>query len=168
MDCKPGLCPGCTEAQPSLAINLSASEKHEPSSDAGKVHDQENDGPSDLSCTDDEEDQKESQFTPGDVVWAKHGRTWYPAKVLSRADVPENLHKSLFRNKVDELVVQWYGEKTFSWKRTSQLDHLSENHIDSSLASKSHRMGYCYIKRPCQTREWISEFCKPWLTLHSF
>ena len=125
MDCKlSGLCPGCTEAQPSLAINISASEEHEPSSDAGKVQDQEDDGPSNLSSTDDDDDQEESQFTPGDVVWAKHGRTCYPAKVVSRADGPENLHKSLFWNKGDELEVQWYEEKTFSWKRTSQLDHL--------------------------------------------
>ena len=80
----------------------------------------------------------------GDVVWAKHGWTWYPAKVMSRADVPENLHTSLFRNKVDELVVQWYGENTFSWKRTSQLDHLSENRIDSSRASRSNSMLLLY------------------------
>ena len=145
MDCKPsGLCPSCTEAKPSLAIDLSTSEEAEPSSHAGKVQDQEDDGPSDLSGTDDDEDQEESQFTPDDVVWAKHGRTWYPAKVVSCADVPEKLHKSLFRNKVDELVVQWYGEKTFSWKKTSQLDHLSENRIDSSRASKSHRMLLLY------------------------
>ena len=74
MDCKPsGPCPGCTKAQPSLAINLSASEEHEPSSDAGKVQGQEDDGPFDLSGTDDDDDQEESQFTPGDVVWVGHG-----------------------------------------------------------------------------------------------
>ena len=38
MDCKPsGMCQGCTEAQPSLAINLSTPEEHEPSSDIGKA-----------------------------------------------------------------------------------------------------------------------------------
>ena len=66
-DCKPsGLCPGCTEAQPLLAINLSASEEHDPSSDAGKVQDEEDDGPFDLLGND--EDEEESQLTPGDVV----------------------------------------------------------------------------------------------------
>ena len=144
MDCKPGLCPGCTEAQPSIAINLSTSEEHKPSSAAGKVQDQKDDEPSDLSSTDDDEDQEESQFTPGDVVWAKHGQSWYPAEVVSQADVPENLYISLFRNKADELVVQWYGEKTFSWERASQLNYFTENRIDSYRASKSPRMLLLY------------------------
>ena len=39
----------------------------------------------------DESSEDEEEFNPGDVIWAKHGRIWYPAQICSLNDVPSNL-----------------------------------------------------------------------------
>lgn len=73
-------------------------------------------------------------------------RTWYPAKVVPITEVPEKLHRSLFRRKVNELpvVVQWYGEQRFSRKKPQELDNLSENRTDAARAARSHKMLLLY------------------------
>ena len=39
----------------------------------------------------DESSEDEEEFNPGDVIWAKDGRIWYPAQICSLNDVPSNL-----------------------------------------------------------------------------
>lgn len=80
----------------------------------------------------------------GDVVWGKHGRTWYPAKVVSKADVPLNLQKTLFRTTGDTLVVKWYGSEQYSKLKSVNVDHLAENKVDAARASRSHQMQLLY------------------------
>ena len=54
----------------------------------------------DQSQTDESDDEdEEEEINPGDVIWAKHGRIWYPAQICSLNDVPSNLqHRFCVQN----------------------------------------------------------------------
>ena len=44
-----------------------------------------------------------NNITPGDAVWGMCGRMWYPAKVRSLTDVPENMC-NIFHNNRKKLM----------------------------------------------------------------
>ena len=49
--------------------------------------------------SDESSEDEEEEFNPGDVIWAKHGRIWYPAQICSLNDVPSNLqHRFCVQN----------------------------------------------------------------------
>ena len=60
-----------------------------------------------LSDTSDEEED-ESDYNPGDIVWARHGRIGYPAQIQSLVDLPEHL-QARFQRQRDTVVVQCLG-----------------------------------------------------------
>jgi len=100
------------------------------------VYDKEDDGASDLSDSDEESPQ--DAHGPGDIVWAKYGRMWYPAKVLSTNEIPIHLQKNLARSaQKDSVVVKWYGEDKYSRVKTGNVDMLAENKLDASRAAKN-------------------------------
>ena len=109
------------------------------------VQDVEDDGASDVS-SDSDDDSEDEDLGPGDIVWARYGRVWYPAKIVSSEDVSKNLHKSLFRSKPgeDALVVKWYGEDRFSRVKTQNIDHLPENKVDAARAAKNDKIHLYY------------------------
>ena len=89
--------------------------------------------------TDDETDTSEdedSEFNPGDIIWAKYGRIWYPAQIYSLADVPVHL-QSQFQGQKEKVIVKWFGEDKYSSVLVNQLDVLGENLIDAARAAKS-------------------------------
>lgn len=47
------------------------------------------------------------------VVWAKYGKFWYPAKVVSLETVPTNFRKKLPSTE-NKYVISWFGESKFS------------------------------------------------------
>ena len=74
--------------------------------------------------------------TQGDPVLTRNGRTWYPVEVISQAGIPsEKLF--LYRNHIDEVVIQWYDKKKPSAKRRLPHRTILKNLIDSALATKS-------------------------------
>ena len=49
--------------------------------------------------SDESSEDEEEQFNPADVIWAKHGRIWYPAQIYSLNNVPSNLqHRFCVQN----------------------------------------------------------------------
>ena len=67
------------------------------------------DGASDLS-SDSDDNPAEDSISPGDVVWAKYGRTWYPGKVAASYDIPPNQQRNFVRCKGDNsVVIGWHG-----------------------------------------------------------
>ena len=82
-------------------------------------------------------------ISPGDVVWGLCGRIWYPAKVCSLLDLPEDMQNS-FRNSQQKLILKWYGENNFSLVRASKVEQLAENKVDAQRASRSAKMQILY------------------------
>ena len=85
--------------------------------------------------SDESSEDEEEKFNPGDVIWAKHGRIFYPGQICSLNDVPSNLqHRFLVQNKV---IVKSFGENNFPSVNSSQIDVLGENLVDAARAAKS-------------------------------
>lgn len=130
------LCQECKEAPPSVSVPDEQEEEPAPPA----VHDMEDTGGSDLSSESDDEN-----LAPGEIVWAKYGKTFYPAQIVSHYDVPPKLQKKLFRSKgKDFVVVKWYGEDRYSKVRTVNVDILAENKVDVARAAKSDKMHLLY------------------------
>ena len=100
--------------------------------------DDEDHGQSDVDEDNDDEVDEEnfSSYAPGDIVWGKYGKNYYPAKIVSHGELPERLQKGLFRlRKPESAIVKWYGEDNFSWVKIKDIDELAENKCDSARAS---------------------------------
>ena len=90
-------------------------------------------------------DNEGTLAAPGDIVWARYGRCFYPAKIISYSGLPSNLQSGLFRKKKSEsVIVKWYGESNFSWVRLKNIDELAENKIDNARASMNKSMQQTY------------------------
>ena len=133
MECLPSsLCQTCVKEQPPVHIS-------EPESSLGPpVQYSENDGSSDISCGSVKE--SEEGFVCGNFAWAKHRIKWYPAKVVSKADISANLQKTLFRTIGNIVVVKWYGAEKYSKLKTVNVDGLSDNKVDAARLPQSHQM----------------------------
>ena len=96
----------------------------------------------DIALSDDSDDDSdeaygnEDEFRPGDVVWAKYQKVWYPAKVALSTDLPSSLKRKLQSSSVFIPVI-WYGENKFSLVQIRSIDHLSQIRIDEARASVS-------------------------------
>ena len=99
-----------------------------------QFHDNDDQGQTDES--DESSDDEEDEFNPGDVIWAKHGRIWYPAQICTLSDVPSNLQHR-FRVQNNKVIVKWFRESNFSSVNSSQIDVLAENLVDAARAAKS-------------------------------
>ena len=60
----------------------------------------------------------------GDIVWGKHGRIWYPARVCSNEEVPDNILKKLGRNLMGKMIVKWWGEENYSALPECRIERL--------------------------------------------
>ena len=60
------------------------------------IEDEEDNVPTDVSDSPTDEEE-EDVFCPGDIIWAKHGRIWYPAKIVRVQDLSDHL-QSHFRS----------------------------------------------------------------------
>ena len=101
----------------------------------GECRDDDDNGFTD-DTSDESEEEEDVEFTPGDVIWAKHGRIWYPAKICCLNDKPPHLQNSFLVQK-DTLIVKWYGEDNYSAVNANQVDILGENLVDASRAARS-------------------------------
>ena len=100
----------------------------------GVCNDDDANGQTDVSDTSDvDDDDGDDEFKPGDIVWAKHGRIWYPAQIHSLADLLSHL-QSHFSLQRDKLLVKWFGEENYSSVTITQVDILGENLIDAATA----------------------------------
>ena len=78
-----------------------------------QFHDDDDQGQTDESDESNEStEDEEEEFNPGDVIWAKHGRNWYPAQICSLNDVPSNLQIG-FVYKITKLLLNG-SERTTS------------------------------------------------------
>ena len=70
--------------------------------------------------------QKTECVTAGDIVWAKHGRIWYPAHVCTKHEIPELALLNLTKNIQGNLFVKWQGEDSFqmlnNWHKTKLMN----------------------------------------------
>ena len=63
--------------------------------------DDDNDDQGQNDESDESSEIEEEEFNPGDVIWAKHGRIWYSARICTLNDVPSNLqHWFCVQNRV--------------------------------------------------------------------
>ena len=70
--------------------------------------DDDNDDQGQNDESDESSEIEEEEFNPGDVIWAKHGRIWYPAQICTLNDVPSNLqHRFCVQN--NKVIVKWFG-----------------------------------------------------------
>ena len=146
LDCKAqSLCLKCSASDPTISVEDDDTPEEVPEC----IQDEDDDGPSDMSdastSSDTDSYLEEESFKPGDVVWARHGRIWYPAKVLSPTEVPDHLKSSLLRHLTqNKVVVKWYGEDNYTTISVQHVNHLAENKLDVARAARSHSMQLLY------------------------
>lgn len=86
--------------------------------------------------SEDEEGQCDNDHAPGEIVWALYGNTWYPAKICSLAEVPEE-NRCKFSKLGEKLIVKWLGEEKYSPVSAKHIDELGENLLDAKRAARS-------------------------------
>lgn len=91
-----------------------------------------------------ESEDENDGIAPGDIVWGKYGKYWYPGKVVPQQDVPIEHHNFLRCNDSHKVVVKWYGENSFSKIKINNLDLLAENKVDAARAARSSYIHECY------------------------
>jgi hypothetical protein len=82
------------------------------------------------------EHSEEIGHSPGDIIWALYGNTWYPAKICCLAEVPEE-NQSKFSKLGERVIVKWVGEERYSSISEKQIDELGENLLDAKRAARS-------------------------------
>ena len=143
-ECTPStFCEDCVKFNPSTInpssdIVIETVEPLELIEQTKRIHDD------DIGLSDDDSDLDEifhdensANFRPGDVVWARHQKIWYPAKIAGRADLPVSLKRKLQKSSANLVPVLWYGKDKHSLIPIRFIDHLSQNRVDESRASVS-------------------------------
>ena len=136
----------CDECEEKDYYQVDAENSGEDDDNADGFIDVDDIGQSDEECDDDDEDNEEnsSSYAPGDIVWGKYGKFYYPAKIVSHGEFPEKLQKSFRVRKAESVIVRWYGEGNFSWVQNKNLDELAENKSDSTRAAINEEMHHKY------------------------
>ncbi|CAB4067566.1 unnamed protein product [Lepeophtheirus salmonis] len=80
------------------------------------MHNEDDDRPSDMS--DVSSSSGTESFKPGDVVWTRHGRIWYPPKVLTQTEVPH------------QLMSQDHSPQSLGLSYKVFVDHFTESNMD--------------------------------------
>ena len=96
---------------------------------------------SDTSSSAESESEDVDMVRPGDIVWGLSGRIWYPARICTLAEVPENL-KHRFRNTSSKYIAWWYGDGLYSL--VTKVEKLGETQIDGKRAARSSAMQKLY------------------------
>ena len=75
-------------------------------------YDQSDDDQADQSSSDESSgsDTDDDTICPGDIVWGLHGHIWYPARVCTLAEVPDNLKTRFKNNTSTKFIAWWYGD----------------------------------------------------------
>ena len=74
-------------------------------------------------------------------MWGLIGHIWYPARVCTVTELPENI-KGKFKNISNKHIVQWYGDNLYSL--VGQVEMLGETQMDAKRASRSGEMQKLY------------------------
>ena len=116
------------------------------------VRDSEDEGKTDDDSDDEAGEREENECIHiGDIVWGKHGRVWYPAKVVGQEEVPELVLQHLGRNLDGKHLVKWWGEDNFSTLEESKIEHLARNKIDELRANRSKHISKLYHQAVAET-----------------
>ena len=88
----------------------------EPSEETKNFYDQIDDGQTDQSSSDEPSgsDTNDDAIRPGDIVWGLHGCIWYPARVCTLAEVPDNLKTRFENNASTKFIAWWYGNGLYN------------------------------------------------------
>ena len=117
--------------------------KYEQDEYLNEIHDSEDEGQTDVVSENEDNSieyyEENYCISVGDIIWGKCGRIWYPARVCTLNDIPNNLRKK-YRNTKSKILVKWYGKNTYSLLNPSQVDRLAQNKMDGCRALKSDRM----------------------------
>ena len=135
-ECKVLKCVDKSKVQKPNEINFIEFEADVESDSESETPCDDHDDEGQTDASDDSEEEEAEDYRPGDVVWAKHGRVWYPAQICNLGDIPSALQKR-FSNTNAKLLVKWFGENNFSAVATTQIDFLGENLVDAARASRS-------------------------------
>ena len=134
LDCTTStMCPVCKEEDPVIQYRGNSLIEEEERDDT--IFDVSDDGQTDGES--DDSDADDQIFNRGDIVWAMYARTYYPAKVVGKDDVPEQHQKQLFAVvSKQHVVVMWFGENKYSRVLTTRISPLAESREDSQRAAK--------------------------------
>ena len=107
-------------------------------------HDDDDYGQSDASSDDDDSKDDDESVTVGDIVWASHGRIWYPAKICAAGEVPETVLSKLGCSLGGKVIVKWWDKDNYSAVPESQVEQLARNKVDEPRANKSVQIARSY------------------------
>ena len=86
--------------------------------------------------TDKGSDTTTELFLRGQIVLAKYGRTYFPAKIVGKDDVPSQYRKQLFQ--VVYMTMQLFiGMGNYRCIQVGHIKLLVESQVDSSCAAQS-------------------------------
>ena len=93
--------------------------------------DDEDDGKTDDNLDSDSDDEEETRDVDectniGDIVWAKHGRAWYPATIVGLDVVPPQVLQHLGRNLDKKQIVKWRGNDPWVSQSVNHKDKEDE------------------------------------------
>ena len=64
--------------------------------------------------------------------------------IIGVDDVPESTMKNLGRNILDEVLVKWWGEESYSALLEKNFKPLARNQVDEFRANRSQRISKLY------------------------
>ena len=121
--------------------------------------------------TEDEETEDETTYDDenecigiGDIVWAKHGKVWSPARVVGSEAVPKDILREFGRSLQGKIIVKWWGEEMYAALLERQVEILARNKIDEFRATKSTLISKLYHQAVVEPQ--IENYMK--IHLHEF
>lgn len=157
-DCRVNkICDSCSaepDADESYIKRVDAEEETDTQVDG--FRDDEDDGKTDDDSDSDSDDEEETRDVDectniGDIVWAKHGRTWYPATIVGLDVVPPQVLQHLGRNLDKKQIVKWWGEENFSALDEKNIEPLARNKSDEFRANRSTYISKLYHQALAET-----------------
>ena len=150
---RPWTCTDCTVQNPCescqegnfnvLEMEGDDTESESSSDEIENFYDEDDAGQTDQSGSDDtdSENDDEDSIEPGNIVWGLLGRLWYPARICTLTEVPENI-RARFTNTSNKYIAWWYSDGLYSL--VSKVEKLGITQLDGKRAAWSSDMQKLY------------------------
>ena len=89
---------------------------------------------------------RQQQVCISTFYFSNSGRRFFPAQIISIADIPKHLQRRFSRISPGHALVQWITESKFSAVRRSRIHPLGKTDRDSEFASKSAEINWRYVQ----------------------
>ena len=139
------ICADCQSGDSTVLEMESDDGNVESSEETENFYDESDDGQTDQSSSDESsgsDSEDEHLIHPGDIVWALHGRNWYPARICTLAEIPINLKKRFQNNTSTKFIAWWYGDELYSL--VTKVEKLGMTQLDGKRAARSSDMQKLY------------------------